>query len=232
VRFRTARFNNGEIYDTLWQVGPPESAQSKRIYQQLPPDSFQEIDLPAGLLDEDGKLTIEVANPPANGTDLLFDDDGMEVLYPESTFAVNFARGLAIIFCWLALLATIGLAAGSLLSFPVAAFFSVAVLGMGLSSGTLASAVDAGTVTGNMTPGVAPSIVDRTIVPVFKGLLTVIRLVEGFSPIDSLSSGRSITWLQLGSAFAQIVLLLGGIFVVLGITFFTRRELAAVQANS
>jgi len=56
--------------------------------------------------------------------------------------------------------------------------------------------------------------------------------VQGFSPIDSLSSGRSITWFQLGSAFTQIVLLLGGIFILLGITFFTRRELASVQQSS
>ena len=38
---------------------------------------------------------------------------------------------MVIIFCWLALLAAIGLAAASYLSFPVAAFASMAVLLMG-----------------------------------------------------------------------------------------------------
>jgi hypothetical protein len=39
----------------------------------------------------------------------------------------------------------------------------------------------------------------------------VINLAKEFSPIDSLSTGRSITWVQLLQAFAQIVLLLAGL---------------------
>ena len=35
----------------------------------------------------------------------------------------------------------------------------------------------------------------------FSGMLNVINLVKEFSPIDSLSTGRSITWAQLGLAF-------------------------------
>ena len=66
-------------------------------------------------------------------------------------------------------------------------------------------------------------------VTAFKGMLAVINLVQGFSPIDSLSTGRSVTWGQLGQAAAQIVLLLGGLFAAIGIGAFTRRELAAAQ---
>ncbi|MEY4916258.1 MAG: hypothetical protein RL616_171, partial [Verrucomicrobiota bacterium] len=64
-----------------------------------------------------------------------------------------------------------------------------------------------------------------------KAMLSVIRLVQNYSPIDALSTGRSITWLELGSAFAQIVLLIGGIFAVAGIIFFNRRELATAQGT-
>jgi hypothetical protein len=73
--------------------------------------------------------------------------------------------------------------------------------------------------------------VDLIIVPLFHGALKIVQLVEGFSPIDSLSTGRSITWPMLGMAVAQIVLLLGGFFCVVGIVFFTRRELATAQGN-
>ena len=54
-------------------------------------------------------------------------EDGMEVLYREGGFGLNFVRGMGIIFCWMALLATLGLAAASFLSFPVAAFSSLGV---------------------------------------------------------------------------------------------------------
>ena len=81
----------------------------------------------------------------ANNTPLLFPvEDGMEVLFPEGGFALNFARGLGIIFCWMALLAAVGLMAASFLSFPVAAFFSMAVLAVVLSSGMLAETVASG----------------------------------------------------------------------------------------
>jgi hypothetical protein len=157
----------------------------------------------------------------------------MEVLYPEGGFALNFARGLGIIFCWMAFLAALGLAAASFLSFPVAAFFSMAILVIGLSSGTLAEAVESGTVVGGNgeTGAMGHSIADMVLIPLFKGFLVVISLAKSFSPIDSLSSGRSISWTELGTAFGQIVLLLGGIIGVIGIVLFNRRELATAQGN-
>ena len=122
----------------LWQVGSPESPQVTRLPpMSLAADTFHEFAIPPNLLDEKGVLTVVFANP--NGTTLLFPlEDGMEVLYREGGFGGNFMRGLGIIFCWMGLLAAIGLAAASQLSFPVAAFFSLAVLVVGLSSGTLA----------------------------------------------------------------------------------------------
>jgi len=61
--------------------------------------------------------------------------------------------------------------------------------------------------------------------------LRVINLAKDFSPIDSLSSGRSITWGELGRAFGQIVLLLGGIIATVGLWSFSRRELATAQGT-
>ena len=70
------------------------------------------------------------------------------------------------------------------------------------------------------------------LVPIFKGILSVVNLVQNYSPVDALSTGRSITWGQLGTAFAQIVLLLGGILAAAGMALFTRRELATAQGHS
>jgi hypothetical protein len=104
---------------------------------------------------------------------------------------------------------------------------------VGLSGRTMAEAVQAGTVVGgNGETGVmGHSIVDVVLLPLFKCFLVVINLVESFSPIDSLSSGRSISWTELGTAFGAIVLLLGGIIGVIGVVLFNRRELATAQGN-
>jgi len=72
---------------------------------------------------------------------------------------------------------------------------------------------------------------DIILLPIFKGLLVVTSLVKNFSPVDALSTGRTITWGQLGLAFGQIVLLVGGFFAVIGMILFHRRELATAQGN-
>lgn len=235
VKFFSADVAPSGTFMALWQVGNPETT---RIWQSEPmslaPETFHEIQVPANLIGTDGILDVVFANP--NQTTLLFPlDEGFEVLYREGGFGLNFARGMGIIFCWLALLAALGLAAASFLSFPVAAFVSLSVLIMGLSTGTLTSVVEEGTILGvdhESGAANASSVLDKVMVPFFSAVLNVINLVQGFSPIDSLSTGRSITWGQLGLAVAQIVLLLGGILAAIGIITFTRRELATAQGNS
>jgi hypothetical protein len=233
VKFNAANKSSSGTFLAAWQAGVPDKTGFWRSEpMSLAPDTFHEFEIPANLFDDKGVLTIVFFNP--NNTSLLFPlEDGMEVLYPESSFALNFARGLGIIFCWLALMAALGLAAASFLSFPVATFFSLAVLTIGLSSGTLADAVSNGTVgVGNEERGIAGhSVADAVLIPMFKGMLTVINLAENFSPIDALSTGRSIPWSELGAAFGQIVLLLGGIIAIIGIILFSRRELATAQGN-
>ena len=62
-------------------------------------------------------------------------------------------------------------------------------------------------------------------------LLWLVTLVQGFSPVENLSTGRSITWVMLLRAFAQIVIILGGLISVAGVILLNRRELATAQSN-
>jgi len=233
VKFNVAEIAKASTYLGIFAVGDVNSAMLYQTNLSLAPDSFHEIKVPPNLIDERGILTVNFLN--RNPTALLFTaEEGLEVLYPESTFGVNFFRGITIIFFWLALLAALGLAASSFLSFPVAAFVSLAVLIVGFSSGTLALVLEQGTVLEvNHETGYADKMawIDYVALPVFRVLLGIINMVLGFSPIDSLSTGRSITWGQLGLAFSQICLLMGGILAGIGITIFNRRELATAQSN-
>jgi ABC-type transport system involved in multi-copper enzyme maturation permease subunit len=236
VKFNTSGASSSSTFDGLWQFGEAGSTnfwpQEQPLALNMSPDTFHEIDIPANLCDASGRLTILFMNP--NATTLSFPvADGIQVLYPEGGFALNYARGLGIIWCWLALLTALGLTAASFLSFPVAAFFSVGILIVGLSSGTISDAVDNGTVAaGNDETGVAGySGADIVLIPVFKAVLVVINLAEDYSPIDDLSTGRAIPWSELGAAFAQIVLLLGGVIGLAGILLFNRRELATAQGT-
>jgi hypothetical protein len=233
-KFHAAQTNTTDTFLGLWQVGPPETDQVFTFPMSLAPDTFHEVQIPSNLFEASGKLTVEFIN--RNDVALLFPlEDGFEVLYREGGFGLNYMRGLLILLSWLGLLAALGLAAGSFLSFPVAAFFSVSLLVVGLSSGSMAGVVEEGTVTGldhETGVGSGARVIDAVLLPVFKGILKIVGLVEAFSPVDALSTGRSITWPQLAQAWGQVVLFLGGLLACLGILIFSRRELALPQAQA
>jgi hypothetical protein len=199
----------------------------------LAPAAFHEFEIPPDMWDDKGILTLAFQNH--NNLAIFFPlEEPLEVLYREGGFGLNFFRGTGIIFCWLALLAAMGLFAASFLSFPVAAFVALSILFVGLSSGTLANVVKEGSFAGiDYNKGEANHPwVDTVVVPIFRALLTVVNLAKDFSPIDSLSSGRSITWGQFARAIAQICFVLGGLFCAFGIFAFSRRELATAQGQT
>ncbi len=233
IKFNAAATSTSGTFTGLWQVGVPETTKLWRSNpMSLAPDTFHEFEVPADLLDDNGVLNIAFMN--ANDTTLLFPlEEGIEVLFQEGGFGLNFVRGLGVIFCWMALLATIGLAAASFLSFPVAAFFSLALLTIALSSSTLTNVVTEGTIMGynEETGAVGKSVVDPIVVNVFRVLLWLVNLAKDFSPIDALSTGRSVSWGELGRACGQVVVLLGGLFAAFGIYTFSRRELATAQGT-
>jgi hypothetical protein len=233
IKFNSADHSPSGTFFGIWAIGVPNKTELYRSEEMsLAPDTFHEFKIPPKLYDESGLLTVQFLN--INNTALLFPvDEGFEVLYPQGSFGPNFVRGLGIIFCWMGLLAALGLAAASFLSFPVAAFFALGLLAVSFASGTLANAVTEGTIGGyNAEKGIHGNTpVDFVVIPAFRAILTVINLAKEFSPIDALSTGRSITWSQLGRAFAQIILLLGGIIALSGMAILTRRELATAQGT-
>jgi hypothetical protein len=253
VKFRSPQYSlKPETYATFWEIGPPNSTNRVRISRPLTTDTFHEFGINLldekgvpvsdpvkggryqNLLDPEGRLFILFGN--ANKAALLFDlEEGLEVLYHEGGFGLNFARGVAVLFIWLGLLAAIGLAGASYLSFPVAAFFSITMLIVGLSSGTIAQVVKDGTFGATNHDTGAPEgvmgAVDFIMVPTFKAAHALLTLVNSFSPVDALSTGRSVSWTTLLQALLQIWGMIGGFFAVFGIFAFTRRELATAQSK-
>jgi len=219
-----------ERFMTFWEFGDQATKNQFQTNFVMPTESFVEFPIPANLVNEKGELHIRFYNRSDKA--FLFPDDGMQVMHRIGGFGGNFLRGLGVIFCWLALLAALGLTGASFLSFPVAAFCTIGVLILSLSTGTLRQIVDENgiiAVDPNTGKVEETTLVNQVAVPMAKALLTTFNLARGFSPIDNLSSGRAITWHELSQAFLQICVFLSGLLAVLGISIFTRRELATAQ---
>ena len=232
VKFYAAKTNAAGSYFGTWRVGPAESERAFFQPMNVAADSFSEFPVAPNLWDEQGRLHITFYN--RDGATLLFPlEDGLEVLYREGSFGLNFARGLGVILCWMALLGALGLAASSFMSFPVASFFSITVLVVALSGGTMSNVVEQGGGGEDPETGVVQQTpIDPVLIPVFKVILWVVNLAEGFSPIDALSSGRSITWGQLGLAGLMNVVVMGGLIGGVGMVVFSFRELATAQGST
>jgi hypothetical protein len=67
---------------------------------------------------------------------------------------------------------------------------------------------------------------DQPSLIAFKVLSTIIGPLKDYSPITSLSEGRSVTWGNLGWCYLTVWGIGGGIFAVFGMFVFERRELA------
>ena len=97
----------------------------------LSPDTFHEFAIPpTDMFDANGVLTITFANPNDTALRSSRSKTEMEVLYPEAGFSTQLCAraGGKVIFCWMALIAALGLMAASYLSFPVASFFALAMM--------------------------------------------------------------------------------------------------------
>jgi hypothetical protein len=232
VKFHTASRQPGCAVHHLLEGRPDQLHRQVVLTETLPADSFQEFTLPPNLLDDQGRLWIEVGNPNDVEPDFPVGGRNGTALSGEHVRHQFHARPDGHFL--LAGVAGFHRPGGGQFSFVSGGrFVSLAVLFIGLSSGTVSTVVEQGTIVGyDAAKGDTATRWSIMWCAHFQGALKIINLVQSFSPIDSLSSGRSITWGQLGLAVAQIVLLLGGFFCVVGIILFARRELATAQGNN
>ena len=231
VKFRTNSPYDTATYPGLWRIGPPET-QRHDMRNSLSPGSPIQFEIPPDLVDAEGNLHVDFIN--FNEKALVFPlEDGLEVLYHRGGMAPNFVRGLLLIYCWLGLLAAMGLMAASFLSFPVAAFFSCGVLLVAFSTGTLDQITEQGGITGvdsNTGRVGTRNVLDDLAVGVAGGLLRVIGWVLQFSPVGHLSEGRWISPGQLALCVFVNGIVMGGLCALTGIVVLGRRELATVKA--
>lgn len=216
-----------------WLLGTPEAGRFEQRRMELAPGAVHELRVPAGLVDADGVLRVRCAN--RSDTTLVFRlEDGPALLFREDAFVVNYARAVLVLWCWLALITALGLSAGAFLSFPVAALFTLTLLLTLASGGAFAESAAEGTVFGvdhETGERVAPGW-DRLTLPVARALAVITGWVGGFTPVESLTAGRSVGWGELARAVFQILLTTGAVVALAGVALLHRRELALAQTSA
>ena len=147
----------------------------------------------------------------------------------ESTFAGNLASAIIVDGCKLAFLAALAVAAGSLLSFPIAVLLTFGVFAMATLTPFLATSIKY----------YSPDEKSGIIIWAFQVVvLTIARTVEfllrGFaarSPSDSLAQGRAITWSTLFDTVVGIGLGWTGGVLLIGWLGIRRKEIAVYSGQ-
>lgn len=147
-------------------------------------------------------VTFKTAGAGESGAAVFDPDRPVEIQIEESFFEANLARALLILLFRLALVAALGLTAGSMFTFPVAAFMAAGIISVSMmghyfvSSPTYAEAYE--------TPGMAPEQVSwfqRGGETVSRQLDRLTGPVVAMDPLAPLSEGALISWRMTWQAF-------------------------------
>lgn len=180
------------------------------------------------VIDDEGKLVLEVHSHPDNGLTMSFPPDGLEVLYRVGGYEANFFRVMTTIWIKLGFIAAVAIAAATFLNFPVACLVAVTVLFAAESAGFLKESLevfvsyDESTKTTNYVAVVVRAIA----VPVSAAFERYADLKPGTSLVE----GRLLGWPTMIQAAGLIgAWTLGAL--TLGWAAFRRRELAFYSGN-
>jgi hypothetical protein len=133
---------------------------------------------------------------------------------------------LCVVWCRIALLCAVGVAAGTLFSFPVAMFAGSVLVLLTLTGHYFIT-----TATMTLPFAAAVSASPRSLLQsISEGLIRALETVAApavaTSPIRLLSDGLLISWSAVGGAVLMLVVVYGGVLALLSAWILRRRELA------
>ncbi len=235
-----------------WPTPPTPTAPPPRT--KLVTEIANELPVPAGLINKDGQMVLTITVPDTRADGIKQDsmrfnykDNVIEVFYRVGSFESNLTKALTIIWFKLAFLAMVGLMAGSLLSFPVAAMLALIVYFAAAASGVINDSLDsyAGVARSDNTwqvitgtfAGFFSHLGSGQVYDAFKLLLRLIGeafmlLIPSFGEFNTyrpLSDGHVITNTTVATAALKIGLVWTGIVAIIGLFLFNRKEIARVQ---
>jgi hypothetical protein len=215
----------------LWSVSAPAGADAPAFASDRYPPGSHEIRIPAGALPSSGPFGVSFRNQAAETSNpAVFDPETpVELLVRAGTFEANLMRCLVIRFCQLGLLAALGLTAGTLFSFPVAAFSaSSAVVAVLLSHYLFSGSLPERKAQRQHSHGheAEPSVLVETMERVVLAGRFVYEPILRFDPVRAVTDGIRVSWGATGRALLVLAALYPALLASLGAWALDRRELA------
>lgn len=225
VRFKLASSDWARGVVGTWMIGSMDEPDRFTVPKQRYRTGQHAFRLPGSVLASGGDVLVTFVNGPREESSTAVFDSGkpVEVLATVSSFAANLVRALGILLCKLALLAAIGLSAGTVFSFPVAAFASTGFIVMASLSYFFVATpdfLDYGFEEGEY------ALLHRAGVALARLLYWVAGPLIEISPVSSIADGLLVPWSVLLRAVGQLGLAYPLVLGLLAAAALRRRELA------
>ena len=156
-------------------------------------------------------------------------DDSLEVMVSDSTFAGNLMSAMVVDGCKVAFLSAIAVVAGSLLSFPIAVLLAFGVFCMATITPFLSSSLRY--YSPDQKSGILVWAFQYAVLAVASAVEFLLRGFAARSPSDSLAQGRSITWSVLGDTVLTIGFAWTGGLLLVGWLGIRRKEIAVYSGQ-
>jgi len=239
-RFHILRDDEHETYPVGFVFNDRPDTALRRQY--IPTVSHV---LPVGtdLVRDDGTMSVTIVNlhnPPPDQQgygELNFEHGDFELLYKVDSFEANFGRAVIMTLVKLAFVAMLGLAAATILSFPVACLLTFVVVFAATMGPFLAMSLD------EYYPPVWNQF-DKTDIPmvilwafqssiraIAQGLVFVLHSFGEYTPTQSLVEGRLIGWRSVASCVFWIGIVWSSIALLVGYLSIRNRQLAIYSGH-
>ncbi|MGA0332939.1 MAG: hypothetical protein ACO3NW_03180 [Kiritimatiellia bacterium] len=209
-----------------WRIGLPDEAPRLEFTRTETPYGEKVIPFQIGKdLSGAHQLVISYENTSESSSRVFFKtDQGVRLYFEGGTFLMNLFRGLLIISGLLAILAAIGVSAGSCFSLPGACYVSAAVLLLQGFSGVVEEVLDKGIPPAEEQQSALNRSFQVFQFQVYKGVHLMIQPLQMEAPLSRVSRGVQIPpaelFRTLALHFTPVILVISGT----GIFVFHRRE--------
>lgn len=231
-KFHIGRDDSHETFPVLFVFGgaPPAMVNYVPVQRNVFP-------IPAAAIADDGTLTVQVVNGGLTNDlqfypsawSMNFDRDGLEVLHRVGSFEGNFLRAMLVDWSKLAFISALGVAAGSVLSFPVAVLLAFTVLMSGALSPFLGMALR------NYYIRDESDWMTRAFQHAVRAIAETVRWA--FAPFsesgatNDLVDGQVVSWTDVISTFWKVGVAWSTVAFTAGLLAFRRKEIAIYSGN-
>jgi hypothetical protein len=208
-----------------WYAGDPEYVKTGKQPEPQPfesilkhsVDTFHEIEFPADVVHENGRMAVAFMNIPLNRTSITFPADGLMVLYKADTFTANYIRAVLLILLRLIFLACLGIMTSTFVSFPVAILVCLVLFSTASISNFIVDSFDL--LGSNMSLLYSLSI---------KWMVRLLPQFDKFNPTSYMVPAKLLSWPILAKCALFMVFIKSAILLVLAFITFGCREIAKI----